>query len=185
MRATCSASWSTPPGRRQAHVADVEVEVEVRVVDPVRVVEAASAPRRRAGASVRARRPSTRTGVHRRVRIEVGARSLVDRQPVDVAERRRRLHVQEAAVQTCELLHPRPPCARCDVSPRSVAETEGTRDAGDGRPCETRRPTMSDIDAPPRPRPAGCRPSTLELVRANVPLVYVDAVPVRVDGLGG
>ena len=27
-------------------------------------------------------------------------------------------------------------------------------------------------------------PETLELVRANVPLVYVDAVPVRVDGLG-
>ena len=37
---------------------------------------------------------------------------------------------------------------------------------------------------PPRRRPAGSRPITLELVRANVPLVYVDAIPVRVDGCG-
>jgi hypothetical protein len=91
--------------RGQAHVADVEVEVEVGVVDPVRMVEVHrhldDAPAHRFEHADHRLEPA----VHGSERIEVGARALVDRQTVDVAERRRRLHVQEAAVQSCELLH--------------------------------------------------------------------------------
>ena len=43
---------------------------------------------------------------------------------------------------------------------------------------------MSDIDAPTETATGWLSPEQLELVRANVPLVYVDAIPVRVDGLG-
>ena len=43
---------------------------------------------------------------------------------------------------------------------------------------------MSDIEIPTATDVGWMSPETLELVRANVPLVYVDAVPVRVDGLG-
>jgi ADP-ribose pyrophosphatase YjhB (NUDIX family) len=43
---------------------------------------------------------------------------------------------------------------------------------------------MSDIDAPTETSTGWLSPEQLELVRANVPLVYVDAIPVRVDGLG-
>jgi ADP-ribose pyrophosphatase YjhB (NUDIX family) len=43
---------------------------------------------------------------------------------------------------------------------------------------------MSEIDAPTETATGWLSPDQLELVRANVPLVYVDAVPVRVDGLG-
>jgi hypothetical protein len=43
---------------------------------------------------------------------------------------------------------------------------------------------MSDIDAPTETATGWLSPEHLELVRANVPLVYVDAIPVRVDGLG-
>ena len=114
-----------PTGRRQAHVADVEVEVEGRVVDPVRVVEVQRHLDDPAAHRLELADLRREAAVHRLVRIEVGARSLVDGEAVDVTERRRRLHVQEAAVQTCELLHPNPLRARCDVPRRSVAETEG------------------------------------------------------------
>ena len=43
---------------------------------------------------------------------------------------------------------------------------------------------MSDIETPTETDVGWLSPETLELVRAHVPLVYVDAVPVRVDGLG-
>ena len=43
---------------------------------------------------------------------------------------------------------------------------------------------MSEIDAPTETASGWLSPDTLEQVRAHVPLVYVDAVPVRVDGRG-
>ena len=43
---------------------------------------------------------------------------------------------------------------------------------------------MSEVDAPTETAPGWLSPDTLELVRAQVPLVYVDAVPVRVDDGG-
>ena len=122
--------------------------------------------------------------VDRLVRIEVGARSLVDGEAVDVSERGRRLHVQEAAVETCELLHPNPLRARCDVPRSQCRGNRGGHGTGTAL-CENRRPTtMSETDAPTETSTGWLSPEHLELVRANVPLVYVDAIPVRVDGLG-
>ena len=45
--------------------------------------------------------------------------------------------------------------------------------------------SVSDIDITTLTSVGWLSPEHLELVRAHVPLVYVDAVPVRVDGLGG
>ena len=64
---------------------------------------------------------------------------------------------------------------------REVAVGRRTRTAV--RDIGARR-TMSDIDAPTETATGWLSPEQLELVRANVPLVYVDAIPVRVDGLG-
>ncbi|NQY85873.1 MAG: DUF4916 domain-containing protein, partial [Alcanivorax sp.] len=44
--------------------------------------------------------------------------------------------------------------------------------------------TEIDADATTETEPGWLSPEDLELVRANVPIVYVDAVPVRVDGQG-
>lgn len=43
---------------------------------------------------------------------------------------------------------------------------------------------MSEIDAPTQIDVGWLAPDSLEQVRAQVPLVYVDAVPVRIDDLG-
>ncbi len=43
---------------------------------------------------------------------------------------------------------------------------------------------VSDIDVPTETDVGWLSPERLELVRAHVPLVYVDAVPVRVDAVG-
>jgi ADP-ribose pyrophosphatase YjhB (NUDIX family) len=43
---------------------------------------------------------------------------------------------------------------------------------------------VSDVDAPTETDVGWLSPDRLEQVRAQVPLVYVDAVPVRVDGAG-
>jgi 8-oxo-dGTP pyrophosphatase MutT (NUDIX family) len=43
---------------------------------------------------------------------------------------------------------------------------------------------VSDVDAPTQTDVGWLSPEQMELVRANVPLVYVDAIPVRVDGMG-
>lgn len=43
---------------------------------------------------------------------------------------------------------------------------------------------MSEVDAPTETDVSWLSHDTLEMVRAHVPLVYVDAVPVRVDGRG-
>ena len=99
MRATWSPSWSAAPGRCQTDVADVVVEVEVGVVDPVRVVETErnvdqSPTHRRQVADERAE-----ALVHHVERFEIGRRALVDGHRVDVAVGVRRLHVQEARIE--------------------------------------------------------------------------------------
>ena len=43
---------------------------------------------------------------------------------------------------------------------------------------------MSDTDTTTEAEAGWLSPERLEQVRANVPLVYVDAIPVRVDGSG-
>lgn len=43
---------------------------------------------------------------------------------------------------------------------------------------------MNDVDATTEADVSWLSPDTLELMRAHVPLVYVDAVPVRIDGRG-
>ena len=127
MRETCSAELIDTSRRGDAQVADVEVEIEVRIVDPVRVVEAERhldhAP------AHRLERPTKRVPVvDGLVRVEVGTRPGVDAEPVDVSERRRRLHVQEAAVESCQLLHvlhPRPTVADVEDPHQRVAGARG------------------------------------------------------------
>ena len=113
--------------------------------------------------------------------LEVGVGPLVDREAGDVAE---------AGRSPCGGTPSRPlSCFTSDplvaeIRARSVVDTEeGPWTCEALR--ETRPPTMSEIDAPTETAVGWLSPEELELVRAHVPLVYVDAVPVRVDGLGG
>ena len=95
------------PGAGQMDVADVEVEVEVGVVDPVRVVESErhldEAPAQRLELADQPRVP----GVDRLVRVEVWAGPVEDQQARHMSERRRRLHIEERGVEPGELLHGR------------------------------------------------------------------------------
>ena len=89
----------------QMDFADVEVEIEVRVVHPVRVVET----QRHLDQSSAQRFEFTDEGgvlrVDGAVRIELLAGPLEDHQPGDVTEGRRRLQVEEGGVHAAELLH--------------------------------------------------------------------------------
>ena len=62
MRATRSASWASSPGGGHGGLADVEVEVEVGILDPVGVVEAERAPPPAAVAAARAGAGGARSG---------------------------------------------------------------------------------------------------------------------------
>ena len=100
-----------------------------------------------------------------------------------MAERRRRLHVQEAAVESCQLLHVLTPPGWPSVA-ASVAETNRVgRETGAAWCAATLLP-VSDVEVPTDTDVGWLSPERLEQVRAQVPLVYVDAVPVRVDGAG-
>ena len=81
---------------------------------------------------------------------------------------------------SCFTLTPSRPSERSCPQCRGNGEGRGTREAL----RETRSPTMSEIDVPTETAVGWLSPEQLELVRAHVPLVYVDAVPVRVDALG-
>ena len=102
-------------GRREPDLTDVEVEVEVRVVHPVRMVE----PERHLHHAAAQRSDMTDEGaeplVHGGVRVELRIRAFVDRETVHVPVRRRRLHVEERRVEPGELLH-RPSLPRVTVS---------------------------------------------------------------------
>ena len=93
------------PGRRQTDVADVIVEIEVGVVDPVGMVESEGhfdqpSPHRFETAD-----ECVEAVVRSLVGVEVGRRPFVDRQAVDMAVRGGRLHVQETGVESGQLLH--------------------------------------------------------------------------------
>ena len=100
-------------GRRHRRVADVEVEVEVGVLDPERVVQVEGhldqpAPQRLEEVEA--------FGDHRLPRrkrlVGIVGGPFVDRQAGDMAELRRRLHVEEGGVEPAELFHPGPLEAR-------------------------------------------------------------------------
>ena len=60
------------------------------------------------------------------------------------------------------------------MRPQVAKPCQSGRQAGR---CQT--PPVSEVDLPTETDVGWLSPETLELVRANVPLVYVDAVPVR------
>ena len=94
---------------RHRGVAHVEVEVEARVVDPVRVVEVEGHVEQPAAQRLEEVEPALDLVAPRRQRLVVGiVGPLVDRQARHVAELRPRLHVEERGVQPRQLLHADP-----------------------------------------------------------------------------
>jgi hypothetical protein len=94
------------PGRRDRRVADVEVQIEVRVLDPVRMVE----PERHLDEAPAQRLEQMQAPLDlpapRRVGVVAGGVGAgVDRQPADVSELGARLEVQERRIQSRQLLH--------------------------------------------------------------------------------
>jgi hypothetical protein len=98
-------------GRGQRVLDDVGVEVELRIVDPVREVEPQRhrdhpAPERRDQVDARGDRGADGVGAERS-----GGRRGVDRQPDDVAVDGAVLRRDELRINRCELAHgPLPPC---------------------------------------------------------------------------
>jgi hypothetical protein len=103
------------PRRGHGGVAHVEVDVEARVVDPVRVVEVEGDVPQPPPERFEVVQPPfdlVPPGGQRLVVRVVGP--LVDRQAGHVPELRGRLHVQEGRVQPGELLHGSPPSPHVD-----------------------------------------------------------------------
>jgi len=102
-------------GRRKTDLTDVEVEVEVRIVHPIGMVE----PERHLHHAAAQRSDVTDEGtepfVHGGVGVELRIRTFVDSETVHVPVRRRRLHVEERRVEPGELLH-RPSLPRVTVT---------------------------------------------------------------------
>ena len=94
-------------GPGQMDFADVEVEVEVGVGHPVRMVESERHLDETAAQRLELADQRGVLGVNRRVRVVVRAGPFEDHQARDMPERRRRLHVEERGVQAGELLHGR------------------------------------------------------------------------------
>ena len=104
---------------RQGQLPDVVLEVEVGVVDPVRVVQPERHPDELAAVHLEQVQPLLHGLAE--VGVQVAAartRRVEDRDGVDVAELRGRLHGQEARVEPGELLHRSPPSMRS--GPRSA-----------------------------------------------------------------
>jgi hypothetical protein len=107
-------------GRREPDVPDVEVEIEVRVLDPVRVIE----PERDLDEAAAVRRQQVHPlgdqalDVVQRGRGPGGAGGIEEGEPADVSVGRPRLHVEEARVEPGELLHDGPSRAACYASGR-------------------------------------------------------------------
>ena len=93
------------PGRRQTEMPNVVVEIEVRVVDPVGMIElhrhGHEAPPHGFEPTDHPLEPT----VDEIERIEVRRRPLVDGEPADMAHHRGGLHVEKARVEPTELLH--------------------------------------------------------------------------------
>ena len=86
-------------------MADVEVEVEIRIVDPVRMVELEGHLDEPATHRLEASDQRIEPFVGGLVRIEVAVGSFVDRQAVHVTVRVGRFHVEEARVEAGQLFH--------------------------------------------------------------------------------
>ena len=80
------------PGSGQMDFADVKVKVDIGVGDPVRMVKPERHLSQTAPQWLQFADQRGELGVHRRVRVEVGARASEDHQSRHMAERRRRLH---------------------------------------------------------------------------------------------
>jgi hypothetical protein len=85
----------------------MEVEVEVRVGHPVRMVETERHPDEAPPQRFDLAHQRRVLGVHRGVRVIVRAGPFEDHQARHMSKRRRRLHIQERRVQAGELLHGR------------------------------------------------------------------------------
>ena len=145
------------PGRWHTPVADVEVEVEVGILDPVGVVEAERHLAEAAPQRFEQMEPALDLRPPGRERVVVGVvlGLGVDREAGDVAELRARLHVQERGVEAGQLLHgPLPPLrtaapALCHRAGGAARWASGDPDLGRAvplgrdRPGRRRSPTMS------------------------------------------
>ena len=106
-RATWMHSWRQSPGCRQGDVADVELEVEVRILDPVRVVEVERHPHEPLAEHAGLVQPLVdvlEDALERHRPAGRGGR-VVDRDPAARHVRPRRLGVEERSIHPCELLH--------------------------------------------------------------------------------
>jgi hypothetical protein len=123
-------------GRRHRNVAEVVVEVEVRVLDPERVVEA----ERHGDEPAPERRDKVQAFGHEVAHLGERERvlpRLEDRERRHVAVRRRRFHGEEAVVETRQLTHGH----KCRVAP-PPSETPSVQ----GCVCEPQR--LWSTDAP-------------------------------------
>jgi hypothetical protein len=132
-----------PARRGEAEVPDVVVEVEVGILDPVRVIELEGHLDEAAAHRFEPAEQRVEPFVGRLVRVEVGRRALVDRQAVDVAVRVRRLHVEETGVEAAQLLH------RQSLAPAGRVGYNGdTPGAGVASRTFTRREEGRERDGP-------------------------------------
>ena len=136
IRQTTSASCSRRARRRHGVVADVEVDVEVGVLDPVRQVEA---ERHLDEPPAERRQLVDALEDDLLGRLDPGAAGralgVEDRHRRDVAEDRVGLHVEEADVHPRELLHRRDRTSLAEVvsMPHAADRWHGTvHEAGDG-----------------------------------------------------
>ena len=93
------------PGGSEPDLTDVIVEIEVGVVDPVRVVQPERHVDNPAAERLDVADQRAEPLVDGPVGVEFGVRPLVDAQPVDVPIGRRCLHVEECGVEAAQLFH--------------------------------------------------------------------------------
>ena len=108
MRATCSPSCALVAGPGQADLAQVELDVEVRVVDPVRPSETErhhdqALPQWRG--QVQPRLEDLAQPVEGQSSPPGAVGGIEQDQTAHVPDRRRGLHVEELGVQRRQLLH--------------------------------------------------------------------------------
>ena len=99
--------------RGEADVAHVVVEVEVGVVDPVRVVEFERHLDQPAAHRLEPPDEGVESVVSGLERIEVAVRPLVDGEPADVSVGIGRLHVEETRIEAGQLFHVRSLAPAC------------------------------------------------------------------------
>jgi len=85
----------------------VEVDVEVRVLNPIGTVEFERHLDHLAAERLKVANHDAEPVSYLGERVEICRRALVDAQPIDMPVRVRRLHQQETDVESGELLHVR------------------------------------------------------------------------------